>query len=594
MFELRSSFLLDIDDAGRMLIGNDESGSLQLHELAPDGARSVLTDLGEPCWGKYLPGQRAVVVSADDGGSERAQLWLLRVDDAGNSLDPLVNDPAYIHTLLDVAPDRVLYATNRRNGVDFDVVLRTVSSGAEEVIWDRGGWTSAASISPDGRYIVMQRESLLPASTQLLLADTMAGTVDPITDADRIGDWREPRWLGGAVLSASDAGAEFHSVRRYDIVAKTWTILLDADGSDRNAWPSPDGKRLAAVTTDDGTDRLAIYDVDGADGSGSNGRHPAGPRLRGRVEIELPHAGMITARSQPHWSPDSTVFGMTFSSPIQPPDVYVRAGGTVERRTVSNPPLATAGLVEPTSHRVPTPDGEHVPVYVFPGGPAAVLSIHGGPEWAAQREWSALHAALSLAGFTVVVPNVRGSYGYGRRWLSLDDVELRLDSVADLAAIHAWLPTIDVDPSRVALYGGSYGGYMVLAGLAFQPELWAAGVDIVGISSLVTFLENTSAYRRAYREREYGTLADDREFLEKASPLTRIGDIRAPLFVIHGANDPRVPLSEAQQIEAALRERGIECELLVYPDEGHGLAKRANRLDAYPKAIAFLTRHLGA
>jgi dipeptidyl aminopeptidase/acylaminoacyl peptidase len=133
---------------------------------------------------------------------------------------------------------------------------------------------------------------------------------------------------------------------------------------------------------------------------------------------------------------------------------------------------------------------------------------------------------------------------------------------------------------------------MVLAGLAFQPELWAAGVDVVGISSLVTFLENTSAYRRAYREREYGSLKDDREFLEKASPLSRLGDMRAPLFVVHGANDPRVPLSEAEQMAAALRSRGIECELRVYADEGHGLGKRTNRLDAYPRAIAFLTRHL--
>jgi dipeptidyl aminopeptidase/acylaminoacyl peptidase len=164
--------------------------------------------------------------------------------------------------------------------------------------------------------------------------------------------------------------------------------------------------------------------------------------------------------------------------------------------------------------------------------------------------------------------------------------------VADLAAIHAWLPTIGVDQSRVALYGGSYGGYMVLAGLAFQPSLWAAGVDIVGIASLVTFLENTSDYRRAVREREYGTLADDREFLELASPLNRVDDIRAPLFVIHGANDPRVPLSEAEQIAEALTKRDIPCELLVYADEGHGLAKLQNRLDAYPQAFAFLAEHL--
>ena len=582
MFELRSSTLQDIDEAGRLLICNDDSGSMQLHELAPDGQRTVLTDLGEPCWGRYLPGQRAVVVSADDGGSERAQLWVrhLHVHDAVH-LVPLVTDPDHIHTLLDVAADQVLYATNRRNGVDFDVVLRVVSSGDERVIWDGGGWIMAASFSPDGGHIAMQRESLQPASTQLMLADLDSGEVIPITDADQVGDWGPPRWLGGSVLASSDAGAEFHSVRRYDITAKSWSVVLDADGSDREGWPSPDGTRLAVVTTEDGADRLAVYDL------------RAGTKLRGRVDVELPHAGVINFRANaPRWSPDSSELGLTFSSPIQPPDVYGWTDGAIERRTISNPQLATVGLVEPRSHRVPTPDGENVPVYVYPGGRSVVLAIHGGPEAACVREWSPVHAALSLAGHTVVAPNVRGSAGYGRRWLSLDDVELRLDSVADLAAIHAWLPSIGVDPTRSALYGGSYGGYMVLAGLAFQPDLWAAGVEIVGISSLVTFLENTSAYRRAYREREYGTLADDREFLEKASPLGRIGEIRAPLFVIHGSNDPRVPLSEAEQIAEALRSRGVECELLVYADEGHGLAKRANRLDAYPRALAFLARHL--
>jgi hypothetical protein len=207
MFELCSSVLFDVDDAGRLLIGNDESGSTQLYELAPDGHRSVLTTLGEPCWGRYLPGQRAVVVSADDGGTERAQLWLRRLDGATPGLEPLVTDPANIHTLLDLAPDRVIYATNRRNGVDFDVVLRTVSSGEEQVVWDGGGWFTAAALSPDGRYIALQRESLRPASTQLFLADLAAGTTAPITDAGQPGDWLAPRWLGSVVLAASDAGA---------------------------------------------------------------------------------------------------------------------------------------------------------------------------------------------------------------------------------------------------------------------------------------------------------------------------------------------------------------------------------------------------
>ena len=143
------------------------------------------------------------------------------------------------------------------------------------------------------------------------------------------------------------------------------------------------------------------------------------------------------------------------------------------------------------------------------------------------------------------------------------------------------------------LWGGSYGGYMTLAGLAFQPELWAAGVEIVGISNLVTFLENTSEYRRAHRELEYGSLTDDRDFLSEASPLTHVEGIRAPLFVIHGRNDPRVPLGEAEQLVASLERRGCRHELRIYDDEGHGLARLANQLDAYPRAIQFLDEVLG-
>src|SRR5699024_639565 len=165
-------------------------------------------------------------------------------------------------------------------------------------------------------------------------------------------------------------------------------------------------------------------------------------------------------------------------------------------------PALRERLVAPSVHRVPTEDGEEVPCFVYPGASgtdvdgASVLHIHGGPEAAAYQTFAPVIQALAATGLTVLVPNVRGSAGYGKRWISLDDVELRLDSVADLAALHAWLPDLGLDPDRSALWGGSYGGYMVLAGLSMQPQLWAAGVDIVGMSSLVTFLENTSDYRR--------------------------------------------------------------------------------------------------
>ena len=222
-----------------------------------------------------------------------------------------------------------------------------------------------------------------------------------------------------------------------------------------------------------------------------------------------------------------------------------------------------------------------------------IVSIHGGPEVQARPIWSAVNVYWVSRGFAVAVPNVRGSTGYGKRYEHLDDRHKRPDSVRDLASLHGWLAASEtVDASRVALAGGSYGGYMALAGLAFHPELFAAGVDIVGISSLVTFLENTSVWRRAFREREYGYLATDREFLEQASPITHAGRIRAPLFIVHGANDPRVPLSEAQQLHAELERRGVPSELLVYDDEGHGLQKLKNRLDAYPRVADFLERVL--
>jgi dipeptidyl aminopeptidase/acylaminoacyl peptidase len=151
----------------------------------------------------------------------------------------------------------------------------------------------------------------------------------------------------------------------------------------------------------------------------------------------------------------------------------------------------------------------------------------------------------------------------------------------------------EIDGSRAVVYGGSYGGYMTLASLAFHPELWAAGISFVGISNLVTFLENTSEYRRAAREREYGSLATDREILWNVSAASRLDDIRAPLFLEHGRNDPRVPVGESEYIHAMLTEKGIRCELVIYEDEGHMLEKLTNRIDAYGRAVAFLDEVLG-
>jgi dipeptidyl aminopeptidase/acylaminoacyl peptidase len=195
----------------------------------------------------------------------------------------------------------------------------------------------------------------------------------------------------------------------------------------------------------------------------------------------------------------------------------------------------------------------------------------------------------------VLAPNVRGSSGYGKTYLHLDDVRKRMDSVADLAHAVYWLRDSGrVDATKIAVYGGSYGGFMVLAALTTYPDLWAAGVDLVGIANFVTFLENTGPWRRHLREAEYGSLANDREFLEEISPIKHVDRIKAPLLVIHGANDPRVPISEAEQMVRRLHDLGRMVEFIWLEDEGHQIAKLKNKLLVYPKVSSFLRLHLMA
>jgi dipeptidyl aminopeptidase/acylaminoacyl peptidase len=240
-----------------------------------------------------------------------------------------------------------------------------------------------------------------------------------------------------------------------------------------------------------------------------------------------------------------------------------------------------------------------IPAWFYPPANAGsekypvIFDVHGGPEGQAQPTFNHVHQYFISRGYVLFVPNVRGSSGYGKNYIALDNVEKRMDSVADLAYAVKWLSKQpSVDPNRIAITGGSYGGFMVLSALTTYPDLWAAAVDIVGISNFVTFLENTSSYRRSHREGEYGSLEHDREFLKSISPIHHVDKITAPLMVIHGANDPRVPLGEAEQMVSALRGRGVPVEFLVYDDEGHGLVKLKNILDAYPKIADFLDTHL--
>ncbi|MGQ0631892.1 MAG: S9 family peptidase [Sporichthyaceae bacterium] len=596
-----------------VLISSDLPGSAQLYRL-PAGAVQTdgveidaleqLTDLPEPVGGGYLPvapaGVDTLLLGVDAGGNEKHQLYLLPLDDGPGpdgvvgapypltSLDaliPLVVDPDHIHRSGGFSRDGALfaYATNRRAGADFDVWVRDVPAGTEELVHAPGGWTWAGGFSPDARYLSLGALTEAPGDSTLHLLDRSNGVLTEIAPHTEPAEVGAPTWL-------PDSSAFFlaHDVDRDTAVLARGT----PDGALREVLDL--GWETGAVLDWTGRHLLVAANVDGA--TQASLHDPS--TLDVTAAIPLPGAGVAGGFQ---FSRDGRYLTYSYSSPLVPGDGwrFDTVTGASDRLTRSPHQLDPAALVAPELVRIPAHDGEQIPAYVFrPRGAVlgrrpVVLVMHGGPEGQYRPSFAALTQYLIARGFAVVAPNVRGSTGYGRRYQALDDVEKRYDSITDMASVHAWIAASDdLDPGRAAIYGGSYGGYMVLAGLAFQPELWAAGVCVVGMSSLVTFLENTAVWRRAFREREYGSLERDRDLLERLSPINALDAMRAPLFLVHGANDPRVPVSEAEQIHAALRGKGVRSELAVYPDEGHGLAKLTNRLDAYPRVAQFLVEVL--
>jgi dipeptidyl aminopeptidase/acylaminoacyl peptidase len=571
-------------DGTKVLIHTNLTGTSQVYRLPRTGGElTQLTSFPEPCAGSYLPTSDQILLGMDEGGNERMQLSLM--DDDGSNVQPFVHDPEHINSPGGFTRDGTTFAytSNRRNGVDFDVYIRDLASGAERIVFDRGGWCSASGFSPDGRYLGVGQLTERNSDNERYLVDVASGEIIHVSPHGDEAQFGGPAWLpdSSAFYFATDSETEFRHICRYDMADGTWKPVISRD-HDLGCSIDWVGRALRVSANVDGLSHIELFD----------------PRtLSPMGELPLPGQGIAGTSA----SKDGRFIGLTFLSASRPGDAWVHdldTGGTT-RLTHSPNPVPEDVFVEPTLHRIRSFDGEQIPAFLFmPTAPErtpvpVIVYIHGGPESQFVPGFNPVIQYLVHAGYAVLAPNVRGSTGYGKRFHHLDDVRKRLDSVRDLEALHGWLrDDARCDHTRAALMGGSYGGYMVLAGLTFQPQLWAAGVDIVGISSLVTFLENTSAYRRKFREREYGSLEHDRDFLLEASPITHIDKLRAPLLIIHGSNDPRVPLGEAEQIHGVLQGKGVASELLVYPDEGHGLAKLRNRLDAYPKVVSFLDRVL--
>jgi dipeptidyl aminopeptidase/acylaminoacyl peptidase len=574
LLEMRQAVPLSFsDDGSRLLVASNIPGTHQLYALpARGGELEQLTDSAEPVSGLFLPDGR-VLVEIDAGGNERTQLYVL--DDG--KLDPLVVDPRFIHRTPQVGGDVLAYSTNRRNGIDFDIVARDLGSG-EERVFEIGGNCSVESVSPDGLRVAVERIGEQSGDGDIYVCGVATGEVEHVTPHDGAAEYFSVQWLDDQLVLATNEGRDTFGI------AVGGELVVESDW-DLDCRIDPAGRSLLVIANEDAYSRLTLHD-------------PHTNELRS--EVPLPGRGVV---EHPVFSPDGALLAYSFSSPVEPHDVYLYdlEAETLTRLTTSPREVEPGTLVQPTLHRFDSFDGESVPVFLFePEGDGpfpVVVTVHGGPEsqwlpWFAPS-FAPLTQYLVSRGYAVAAPNVRGSTGYGKRYEHLDDIEKRLDSVADLASLHDWLsdrPNIDGD--RAVVYGRSYGGYMVLAALALQPERWAAGIECVGIASLVTFLENTSPYRRAAREREYGSLDRDRVFLTEASPMTHIDAIRAPLFIQHGRNDPRVPVSESEHIHAVLTQKGIPSELLIFEDEGHTVEKLPNRIETFTRITEFLDRVL--
>lgn len=567
-----------IADGSGLLVGTRFANTTQVHRVkTPGGAREQLTFYDEPVATVVAnPKRNGFVFGKDVGGSE---FWQLHWFDLGTRETKLLTDgksrnesPLWSH---DGA--RLAYSSTARNGKDTDVWVLDLDSGARKPVVSEGGSWSASDFSPDGKQLLVQQfvsiNEIRPGVVDL---DSGKLTLFPVDGGKAsFGAFKFAPDGSGAYFT-SDEGGEFRTLRFHDL--RTGKVVPLSAGI---AWDvedyalSADGRRLAFVSNEDGFDVLHLLDT------------------ATRRELPLP-ALPKGAIGGVEFSPDGRRIAFSLNSAVSPSDVYTvdAEANTVARWTESEVGgLDASTFAAPELVRFPTFDkvggkARTIPAFYYRPKAAdgakvpVVIQIHGGPEAQARPVFSAeIQFLVDQLGVAVLVPNVRGSSGYGKSYLLLDNGFKREDSVKDIGALLDWIGTQpELDAQRVGVYGGSYGGYMVLAAMTRYDARLRAGVDIVGISNFVTFLQNTESYRRDLRRAEYGDERDPKmkAFLEKVSPTTNAKAISKPLFVAQGANDPRVPASEAAQIVRTVRGNGGDVWFLQFGDEGHGFRKKTN------------------
>lgn len=520
-----------------------------------------------------------IMFGIDEGGDERQQLYTVALSE----LQPtrITHDDGAFFEPGGLSSDgkSVVYRTNTRDEATFDIGVTDIEGKSSEFWLKDGGQILPQVLGAPGALVIQSKSN---GADDLLLVN---GGTEPDNLTNQLDDHRiysavvDPS--GGKVWVLSELGRECAGLFSYDLGSREFSLYFSADWEVELVTVSPDGKNLAISVNENGYSIPYILSA----------TDPEDIRA-----LNVP-AGVVDGFS---WAPDSqsAVFGVATSeqpSRIYQADLDGQTRVLLAAEESQSPETVKAKPVEFTSF-----DGRKIPGYLFlpegEGPHPALIEIHGGPESQRRPDYSSVGAAIQYfvsKGIAVLALNIRGSIGYGHEYRHLDDKGKRLDALKDVEAAANWLGSRDdIDANRLSVYGISYGGFMTLTALTRLPQLWAAGAEMVGMAHLETFLERTGAWRRKHREGEYGSLESDREMLREVSPLPLVDQITAPLLVLHGRNDARVPLFESEQIVDAVSQGGVPVELVVYDDEGHVFGKRKNLVDAYTRIGDFLAEHL--
>lgn len=583
-----------------ILIATRFAETNQLHEVAmPMGARTQITFEAERVsGGSYRPGRpEQIGFARDEGGAENFQLFLLDRT-TGRSHRFTDGKHRFLGAQWSRDGSRIAYAGNARNGRDMDVYLWQPEAGGQGRLLAelKGNW-SPLDWSYDNRRLLVS-EGISVHESYLHSIDVATGAVTALTP--RRGDqpvaYDGGKWTpdGRAVYATTDRGSEFHHLVRLDVATGEHQVLsADVPWDVESFDLSEDGKLLAFMTNEEGRSKLHLLDV-------ATGKRLPAP------ELPPGTAGNLEFR------PGGHELGFRMSWARSPSDLYSYDPATakLERWTASEVGgLDPSRFVVPELVRFPTFDEtapgvkRTIPAWVykapadrFPAPRPVVINIHGGPEGQSRPGFlGATNYLTSELGVTIIYPNVRGSTGYGKTFGRLDNGMLREDSVKDIGALLDWVQTQpDLDAARVMVAGGSYGGYMVLASLVHYSDRLRCAHETVGISDFRTFLENTQEYRRDLRRVEYGDERDPamRAYFERISPRRQASKMRVPLLVAQGANDPRVPVSESDEIVKAIESTGTPVWYVVGTNEGHGFAKKPNVDYLQAVLYEFIERHL--